>query len=116
MSTDDEAPRDPLARAAPFILRDVGTFSRLLLPRRALRPYQVEPARAIAASVAQELGRSFAVVFSRQAGKDELLAQTVAFLLLRWQWRGGSVVVAAPTFPNESAARDRVTSAGSKRI
>jgi hypothetical protein len=69
----------------------------------------VGPARAIVASVEEGLGRSFAVVFSRQAGKDEMLAQLVAFLLTRWQRRGGSIVLAAPTFqPQAALMRDRL--------
>ena len=106
---DTLTPIDPLSRAAYLALRDVDAFSRILLPERRLRPYQVDPARAIVTSVEGRLGRSFAVVFSRQAGKDELLAQTLAFLLLRWQRRGGEVVVAAPTFrPQAALMRDRL--------
>lgn len=98
-----------MARATRLALRDVGTFSRLLLPERTLRPYQVDPARAIATSVARRQGHSFAVVFSRQAGKDELLAQLVAYLLARMQRRGGSMVLAAPTFlPQAALMRDRL--------
>jgi hypothetical protein len=100
---------DPIARAGRLTFRDVADFSRLLLPGRALRPYQIVPARAIAASVDEGLGCSFAVVFSRQAGKDELLAQTLAFLLLRHQRTGGEIVVAAPTFrPQAALMRDRL--------
>jgi hypothetical protein len=90
-------------------MRDIGDFSRIVLTRYRLRPYQIEPARAVVASVEERLGRSFAVVFARQAGKDELLAQSLAFLLLRWQERGGSAVVAAPTFrPQAALMRDRL--------
>ncbi|MDF3039235.1 MAG: hypothetical protein K0Q71_1941, partial [Thermomicrobiales bacterium] len=100
---------DPVARSADLAMRDIGDFSRIVLPRYRLRPYQIEPARAVVASVEQKLGRSFAVVFARQAGKDELLAQSLAFLLLRWQERGGSAVVAAPTFrPQAALMRDRL--------
>src|SRR5215211_8906683 len=80
-----------------------------MLPRYALRPYQTEPARAIAESIELGLGRQFAVVFSRQAGKDELLAQLLAFLLVRHQRRGGHAVIAAPTFrPQAALSRDRL--------
>jgi hypothetical protein len=99
----------PITRAARLALRDVAHFSRLLLPDRRLRSYQVEPARAIVESVERRDGRSFAVVFSRQAGKDELLAQIVAFLLLRHQRHGGTIVLAAPTFqPQATLMRDRL--------
>src|SRR5262245_66375553 len=91
------------------VLGDVGAFSRALLPGYALRPYQLAPARAIVESVEHGLGRQFVVVFSRQAGKDELLAQVLAFLLTRFQRRGGSIVLAAPTFkPQAALSRDRL--------
>jgi len=102
---------DPIACAVDLALRDIGDFSHLLVPDRRLRPYQIDPARAIVTSVEQGLGRSFAVVFARQAGKDELLAQMLAFLLVRWQRRGGSAVIAAPTFrPQAALMRDRLLS------
>jgi hypothetical protein len=60
-------------------------------------------------SVAQGYGRQFAIVFSRQAGKDELLAQVLAFLLSRYREVGGNAVVAAPTFqPQAALTRDRL--------
>ena len=100
---------DAKTRVADFAFRDIGDFSSVFVPGRRLRPYQVKPARAVVASVELGLGRSFAVVFSRQAGKDEVLAQTLAFLLVRWQEKGGSAVVAAPTFrPQAALMRDRL--------
>jgi hypothetical protein len=96
-------------RAYHHALRDIDAFSRLLCQTRPLRSYQLAPARAILFSIEANLGRSFAVVFARQAGKDELLAQTLAYLLLRYQQRGGSAVVAAPTFkPQAALMRDRL--------
>ncbi len=90
-------------------LGDIGLYSRLVLPNYALRPYQVVPARAIVESVDKGLGRQFAVVFSRQAGKDEMLAQLLVFLLTRYQLRGGGAVLAAPTFrPQAALSRDRL--------
>ena len=67
------------------LLRDVGEYSRVLLPAHRLRDYQLGPARAIAESITGRLGRQFAVVFSRQSGKDEMLAQLIAWLLTRYQ-------------------------------
>lgn len=93
----------------PHRLLDIGGFSRDAMVGYALRSYQIEPTRAIVDSVERGLGRSFAVVFSRQAGKDELLAQTLALLLLRRQMRGGEAVIAAPTFhPQAALMRDRL--------
>jgi hypothetical protein len=89
--------------------KEVDRFSQVVLTRRHLRGYQAEPAQAIADSVEQKLGRQFAIVFSRQAGKDELLAQLLAFLLSRYREVGGSAVVAAPTFqPQAALSRDRL--------
>jgi hypothetical protein len=81
---------------------DVAVFSRGALPRYALRPYQVEIARAIVASVRGGWGLQFAVVCARQSGKDEVLAQTIAYLLNLYQRAGGTIVVAAPTFRPQS--------------
>ena len=61
------------------------------------------------ASVDARRGDQFAIVFSRQAGKDEMLAQVLSFLLLRHSQVGGSVVVAAPTLqPQALISRDRL--------
>ncbi len=84
-------------RALRWLLRDIGPFSRMVWPETALRPYQLAPARALIRSALRGDGASFAVVFARQAGKDELLAQVVAFLLIRRQRRGGEIVIAAPS-------------------
>ena len=90
-------------------INDIKDYSRFILPDRRLRSYQVEPARAIADSVVQGLGRQYGVVFSRQAGKDELLAQLLAYLLTKYQYAGGTAVVAAPTFrPQAALSRDRL--------
>ena len=105
-----EGGHDPaLERALRHALVDVGAYSRGLLRDHALRPYQVEVARAIAASVRGRRGMQFAIVFARQAGKDETLAQLLAYLLTA-HWRtGGSIVVAAPTYrPQSLIARARL--------
>ncbi|HEY7908983.1 MAG TPA: hypothetical protein VIC60_08905, partial [Thermomicrobiales bacterium] len=87
----------PDERAFRWPLHDIGAFSQTVWPETALRPYQLTPARAIVHSALAGDGASFAVVFARQAGKDELLAQVIAFLLIRRQRRGGEIVVAAPS-------------------
>ncbi len=84
-------------RALRWLLRDIGAFSRTIWPETALRPYQLAPARAIVHSALAGDGASYVVVFARQSGKDELLAQVIAFLLIRRQRRGGEIVVAAPS-------------------
>ena len=84
-------------RALHWLLHDIGAFSRTVWPETALRPYQLAPARAIVHSALMEDGASFAVVFARQSGKDELLAQVIGFLLIHRQLHGGEIVVAAPS-------------------
>lgn len=64
---------------------------------RKLRRYQVEPARAILDSVLTGRGDTFAVMMSRQAGKNELAAQLEAYLLNLYMFRGGQIVKASPT-------------------
>lgn len=100
----------PEERALHWLLDDIGAFSREVWPETALRPYQVAPARAIVRSALAGDGTSFAVVFARQAGKDELLAQVIAFLLIRRQRRGGEIVVAAPSLvPQGQITLRRIT-------
>jgi hypothetical protein len=83
--------------AALHWLRDIGRFSHLVL-EKPLRPYQLEPARAILASIFEGQGLTFAVMMSRQAGKNELSGQLEAYLLNVYQRRGGQIVKASPTY------------------
>ncbi len=79
------------------LLTDPALFSRYLVGRP-LRPYQLEPARAIVDSVLHQKGLTFTVMMARQAGKNELSAQLELFLLNLFQRRGGNIVKCAPTF------------------
>lgn len=91
------------------VLSDVGTFSARTMPHRTLRAYQRDAARTVLQGILAGQGDQFAVVFSRQAGKDEMLAQLLALLLLRRAHCGGTVIVAAPTFkPQALISRDRL--------
>lgn len=97
------------------VLGDPVVFSRTLLPERALRGYQAEPVRATARMVlARAAGdrsgpHAQLWLFSRQSGKDEALAQLLAWLLVRYHRRGGEVVVALPSWrPQGMLARDRL--------
>lgn len=92
------------------LLADIVTFSRLIWPRYALRGYQIGPARAVIAAVRGDVPqREFVLMFSRQSGKDELLAQVLAYLLVLYQKQGGSIVVTLPTLrPQAVIARDRL--------
>ncbi len=90
---------------------DVEAFSHGLHHGRALRPYQLEFARAVTESVIERRGETFAAIFSRQSGKDEALAQLCSFLLSRYRLTGGSIVVATPALrPQGIIARDRLLS------
>lgn len=87
-----------LVQVIKTFLSDVRLFSRIVL-RRELRGYQLEPARAIVDSVVNRRGLTFAVVMSRQAGKNELSAQLEAYLMnLFQQVRGASLVKASRTY------------------
>jgi len=86
-----------LASAVKYWLSDIGHFSRLVL-KRPLRAYQLMPARAILASILAGKGHRFAVMMSRQAGKNEMAAQLEAYLLNLYQRAGGQIVKASPTF------------------
>ncbi len=108
-------PGSPLRTALRHALQSPAAFSRVFLPGRALRPYQATPANAIASAVlARRRGNTgvpaqFAVVFARQSGKDEMLAQLLAYLLLTFHKAGGTAVVALPTLrPQAQIARDRL--------
>lgn len=92
------------------LLSDIETFSTHTMRDRPLRAYQTEAARALLTSTLTGQGDQFAVVFSRQAGKDEMLAQLLALLLLRRAHRGGTVIVAAPI----TKTHDRTTIAVGK--
>ena len=111
-SRSQTAGSDELRRALRQMLVGPGAFSRATQRDRVLRPYQIDPAQAVWESVSRGLGRQFAFVFSRQSGKDELLAQLIAFLLIRFQARGGSIVVATPALrPQGIVSRDRLLNA-----
>ena len=63
-------------------VKNVVSFSRFVLGVH-LRPYQQEAALAIQESVFLRDGESFVVIFSRQSGKDEMLACLSLFFLFR---------------------------------
>lgn len=87
----------PVLYVIKKFLSDIRWFSKLVVGRP-LREYQLRPAYAILESVLSQRGMSFAVVFSRQAGKNELSAQLEAYLLNLYQRKGGFMVKAAPTY------------------
>jgi hypothetical protein len=97
-------------RAVSWMLADVGNFSRAVWPDKALRGYQLAPARAIVAAAVNLTGGMIVPVFSRQSGKDEMLAQVYAYLLTLYQYRGGEIVTALPSLiPQGQISRQRLT-------
>lgn len=63
-----------------------------------MRPYQLEPAEAIIDSIINKRGLTFVIIISRQAGKDELLANLIAYLMNLYAHREVGIVVANPTY------------------
>jgi len=82
------------AAAARAILSDIALFSRHVvgLP---LYPYQTEPLRAIIDAVLGGRGGEYLLVFPRQSGKNEAIAQLLVYLLVVLQRRGGQIVYGA---------------------
>jgi hypothetical protein len=92
-------------------LEEIGAFSARMWPRTPMRPYQREVAAQIVDAVERGAGTQFAVVFSRQSGKDEMLAQTLAYLMCKYKIRGGSTIVVNPTYrPQGMISRRRLLS------
>jgi hypothetical protein len=87
-------------------------FSEAFLPAWRFRSYQAEVASALSRVFLDghlRSAREFAAVFSRQSGKDELLAQLCAWLLVRHSLTGGQIVIALPALdPQGLIARDRL--------
>ncbi len=103
--------RDTLARAFfRYTLNDIAHFSRVLVGRT-LRSYQLAVARPVLASVRRRQGAVFTVEMARQMGKNELSAHLEAYLLYRYQRRGGAIVKCAPTLsPQTLISRLRLES------
>lgn len=63
-----------------------------------MRPYQSEPANAILDSVINKRGHTIVLIISRQAGKDELLANLLSYLMTLFAHREVGIVIANPTY------------------
>ena len=83
-----------VAQGARILLSDLNEFSRGVL-KRPLRRYQLEPLEAILDSVVESRGLEFLLIFPRQSGKNEAVAQLLAFLLNVFQRSGGNIVYGA---------------------
>ena len=78
-----------------------------------LYPYQRMAADAIVKSVFARDGKTFVLIFSRQSGKDEVLALIYLFLMLRFYELGADIVSAQPTFkPQTINAMERLRKRG----
>jgi hypothetical protein len=78
-----------------------------------LYPYQLSVANAIIKSVFQRDGNTFVIIFSRQSGKDEILAVIYLFLMARFIEWGVDIVAAQPTFkPQTINAMERLKKRG----
>jgi hypothetical protein len=91
---DVRAPASRVVRAAKALLSDMERFSSLVL-RLPLRRYQLEPLRAIVDSVLNRKGLEFLLIFPRQSGKNEAVAQLLVYLLNILQRVGGNIVYGA---------------------
>lgn len=67
-----------------------------------LRQYQQRPAEAILASIQQNLGLTFVILFPRQSGKNELQAQLESYLLCCLSNRPAEIVKISPTWKPQS--------------
>ena len=83
-----------LIRAARRKLADINRFSDKVL-RLPLRRYQLQPLRAILTSVFARDGMEFLLVFPRQAGKNEAVAQLLVYLLNIYCRQGGNIIYGA---------------------
>ena len=79
---------------ASHLLADIGLFSRHVIGLP-LYDYQVQPLRAIVDAVLSRQGREFLLVFPRQSGKNEAVAQLLVYLLALLQRHGGQMVYGA---------------------
>jgi len=73
---------------------DISHFSNLVI-RLPLRKYQIEPLRAILTSIFASQGLEFLLIFPRQAGKNEAVAQLLVYLLNIYQRTGGNIIYGA---------------------
>jgi len=81
-----------------------------------LRPYQLQAANAILKSVFARDGNSFVIIFARQSGKDELLADLILYLFARLAAMGANIVCVQPTFrPQTVNAMERLQSRAHQR-
>src|SRR5262245_2304354 len=89
---------EKLDRMAHRLLGEPSLFSRFVVGRP-LRPYQLEPARAVLRSVMERRGDGVSIILPRQAGRSELSAHLEAYLLNLHASGGGTIVKAVGPDP-----------------
>jgi hypothetical protein len=89
------------------LLLSIKFFSRLVI-RVPLRRYQVEAANAVIASCLTQSGNEFLWIFPRQSGKDEAVAQLVAYLLTLFHRVEAGLVHIYPTGGQLATGIDRL--------
>lgn len=87
-------PSHPHQRLLTYLLRDIERFSTHVIGLP-LYGYQLDPLRHIIDSVLHNAGREYLLVFPRQSGKNESIAQLLVYLLALLQRRGGQFVFGA---------------------
>lgn len=85
-----------LRAALTRILLSLRLFSQTVI-QLPLRDYQLGPAEAVIESIMSNAGREFLWVFPRQSGKDETIAQMMAYLLMLLSRSEVSVIHTYPT-------------------
>ncbi|MGB3714362.1 MAG: hypothetical protein WA996_08030, partial [Candidatus Promineifilaceae bacterium] len=83
-----------IGRAARLLLSDISLFSKLVI-RIPLYDYQLRPIQSVLNSVLSKEGLEFLLVFPRQSGKNEAVAQLQVYLLNLFQRIGGNMVFGA---------------------
>jgi hypothetical protein len=76
------------------VLSDIKPFSNLIV-QLPLREYQLDALRPVIRSTLERDGREYLLIFPRQAGKNEAVAQMLTYLLNIYQFAGGSIVYGA---------------------
>lgn len=80
-------------KLTPF-LANIEHFSRHIL-KLPLYNYQLDPIRAVIQSVLHQQGLEILLIFPRQSGKNEAIAQLLVYLLNLFQRVGGQIVYGA---------------------
>lgn len=83
-----------ITQAAKKVLSDIRHFSNIVV-QLPLRPYQARPLKAVLDSILGQHGREYLLIFPRQSGKNEAVAQLLVYLLNIMQRRGGNIIYGA---------------------